>query len=568
MQVTFAGSKFAKLLPAATFAMVVEFLMGLADSAIAGHVLGENALSSVNLMQPVFNVVSFFAMLVGVGASVLYSREMGRFEKRRASEFFTQGLWCALGFGGIMLAAMAAFRTPVLSSFGVTGAVFEGASVYWLWFMPCAVLEPVAVFLTQMCYNDGDDRLCSVSYAAQLICNCAMSVPLTMKFGLAGCAFGTVLGNMAAIAVMCVHFRRKTNTLTFVRHFSFRDAWRICACSAGDASIRLCYAVLFYMLTQYVITHFGPEKLPVLAVVTVVIGLSEAFDGVATAAQPLAAVYIGEGNVRLTRRIMNRATVAAAVEGALLTVVLLAFPGIVVRLVGMSDAALVADANAAVRLVSLGLVGTAVTMLYNSYYMFLSEMVLAIALTVLSTFLAPAVMCLALGAAMGESGVWLALGLAPYAALALVAAWIAWRRGSGKVPLLLDRHRERSTRVYDLVLDEKSICAVSESIGKLLSTRRCAGRELAARAALLVEETLMVVKDRNAGRRILAEVSLDMSHGVSIVMRDDGEIFDITDADAQISSLRSYLVSSLMQATPGRRNMTTTGFNRNHFALV
>jgi len=77
----------------------------------------------------------------------------------------------------------------------------------------------------------------------------------------------------------------------------------------------------------------------------------------------------------------------------------------------------------------------------------------------------------------------------------------------------------------------------------------------------------MIVKDRNAGRRILAEVTVDLRDGLRLVLRDDGEIFDITDADAKVSSLRSYLVSNLMAATPARRNMLTTGFNRNAFRL-
>ena len=96
---TFAASKFAKFLPTATFAMAVEYLMGLSDSVICGQIIGEDGLSVINLMQPVFNVVSFIALLVGTGTSVLYAMEMGRFDRRRASELLTQGLWSALGFG-------------------------------------------------------------------------------------------------------------------------------------------------------------------------------------------------------------------------------------------------------------------------------------------------------------------------------------------------------------------------------------------------------------------------------------------------------------------------------------
>lgn len=78
----------------------------------------------------------------------------------------------------------------------------------------------------------------------------------------------------------------------------------------------------------------------------------------------------------------------------------------------------------------------------------------------------------------------------------------------------------------------------------------------------------MVVRERNVGRPVLAEVTVDLNKDpFSLVLRDDGIIFNITDADQRISSLRSYLVSNLMVNLPNRRNLTTTGFNRNVFRL-
>ncbi|MBQ1345957.1 MAG: hypothetical protein IIY62_06290, partial [Kiritimatiellae bacterium] len=93
------------------------------------------------------------------------------------------------------------------------------------------------------------------------------------------------------------------------------------------------------------------------------------------------------------------------------------------------------------------------------------------------------------------------------------------------------------------------------------------GAARAAKASLLVEETLMTVRERNAGRRVRAEVTVDLNDALVMTLRDDGVLFDITDADQSISSLRTYLVSNLMTAIPVRRNLTTTGFNRNVFKL-
>ena len=38
----------------------------------------------------------------------------------------------------------------------------------------------------------------------------------------------------------------------------------------------------------------------------------------------------------------------------------------------------------------------------------------------------------------------------------------------------------------------------------------------------------MTVLDKNAGRRTLAEVTLEMSDAPTIILRDDGVIFDLT----------------------------------------
>ena len=81
----------------------------------------------------------------------------------------------------------------------------------------------------------------------------------------------------------------------------------------------------------------------------------------------------------------------------------------------------------------------------------------------------------------------------------------------------------------------------------------------------MAEEVFMVVKDRNKGRTVLGEASVDLNDGIRLILRDDGEIFDITDADARISSLRTFLVASIMEKQAQRLNFVSTGFNRNIF---
>ena len=563
---TFAISKFRSFLPAATFAMAAEFLMGLSDSVICGHILGETGLSAVNLMQGVFEIVTFVGMMVTVGTSVLFATELGALHVRRAQGYFTLGLLAAVAFGLLAAAVLAIVRTPVIAAFGASQAVSDMTASYWLWFLPAAALQPAAFFLGTMCYTDGDARLSFCSYLAQLLGNCLMSVPLTMAFGAAGCAVGTGLGSLAAIVVLLFHFRRKGCMLGLSRHFVPYDIVRISRMSFGDASKNIGKAALMFALNAYVIAHFGSGMLPVLAVVVMTIGISEMFDGVANAAQPLASVYIGERNPLLTKRVMRAALVTTLLEGGGVMLLLLAFPGLMLSLVGINSPETVPEACLAVRIVSAALPSLALVLLFNSYYVFIGREKLSSILTLLAVFGLPVALYPVFGYIWGAYGVWTALGLSPALALGFVAMYVLMRGGRRGFPFMLPCERENAIRVFDLALDPADICGASASVGAHLRAQGIDGHR-ASKASLLVEEALMVVHDRNSGKCIKAEVTVDLNDGLMLVLRDDGEIFNITDADARVSSLRGYLVSNLMTAIPVRRNLTTTGFNRNVFKL-
>ena len=53
--------QFRKLLVVGSFSVAVEFLMGLSDSVVGGHLLGESALAAIGLLAPVRTSITFFA---------------------------------------------------------------------------------------------------------------------------------------------------------------------------------------------------------------------------------------------------------------------------------------------------------------------------------------------------------------------------------------------------------------------------------------------------------------------------------------------------------------------------
>ncbi len=557
MRRVFAVEKFKSLLLAGSFTVLASYVVRLTDSLIAGNLLGADALAGVNLASPFLSAVSFCAGLVATGMATNYSLAMGRCDRDRARRYFMQGVWSVLALGGGLMVAAIFGREFYLGFFGASEPVTAFAREYFAWTAPVAVLEGVLMLLVSLGYADGDSILCMLGYLVVFAGNLVFSLlAVHWGFGLAGCAFGSVLAEGLGCLVLALHFLRRTNTFAPVAHFSFGDSWRIVSASFGDAAAFLCDGLLFLFLNKFVIMVFGSQWLPVLGLLAVLWGFLEVLNGVGVALQPIVTVYYGEGNVRTVRQVLASAVRWSLLEGAVLALALEAFPGLPVAMVGLEDPGLVAAAKTAVRWLGAGALALALAGLFNSYYMFVERSLLAGLVTFVGYLILP-VAAVAVLSVFGIGGVWAGVGLGPVLGILISAAVIVAVAGRERFPHLLAREREAGIHVFDLRIDEREIVEVSRAISGLPG--------VPMRAALVTEEVLMAVKDRARGRHLLGEVTLDLNDGVQLTIRDDGEIFDITDVDQSVSSLRTYLVASMMQCQRGRMNLVTTGFNRNVF---
>jgi len=559
MRRAFGVSKFQSLLVAGSFTVLANYIVRLSDSVIAGNLLGPDALAGINLAGPCLSAISFLAGLIATGVATEYSIAMGRCDQRRARQFFVQGLWSVLLFGGILAALIGFGREAFLGFFGASAEITAHARGYLSWIWPLALVDGVQMLLVSLAYADGDSRLCMLAYAEIFVGNFVTSVvAVKLGFGCAGCAVGSVVAETLAILIMSVHFFRKTNTLKLVAHFRLTDSFRIFAASFGDAAAFLCDGLLFFFLNKFVIMTVGSHLLPVVGVATALWGFLEFFNGVGVAIQPIVTVYYGEGNTKAIGSVMASAMRVSLVEGLAFMALFGLFPRLVTGLVGISDPELVWQSVTAIRWMCGGFVALAFAGLFNSYYMFVEKPVLAGVITFLCYLVMP-VAAVAAGALVGVEGIWAGIGAGPFLGLAVTSLIILSTSGVSMFPLLLPRDREDKLHVFDLQLTDREIVETSRKIGTVPG--------VPMKAALMAEEVFMAVKDRAGGKLVRGEATLDLNDGVRLTLRDDGEIFDITDADQSISSLRSYLVASMMISNDGKQNLITTGFNRNVFSF-
>ena len=560
----FCEIKFRSMLFTGTLTLAVLYIMLLCDTIIAGYFIGEKGVAAINAVTPVTGIVTFLSTVVAIGSGILYSREIGAMNKRRADEIFGQGLILSIAIAAFSASALALGRELYFRANGVTGEIYELASAYYRWTPLNAVLNVTVNYLTQMVYTDGDETCNNISYGCQIGGNIVLSVLLARSLGMAGIILGTIIGNVLGLLAICWHFFKKSNTLHFVWHLSWRDLLDSVRFSIMDAAIYLCWAVMDYVMIGHISARYGETGQITLAVVVSVIEFSVVMDGVGMAVQPLMGTYLGEKNHVLIRRLMRAALTAALIEGLIANVLVFIFAKQFCALFGIAGGAALLPSVRAVRIVSLGMTFCSVFSLTTSYYMLVNHVGLSVAITVLKDGLLYSTLPLLASVLFGETGMWAAFAAVPALALALAFLFVRLRYGAARFPYLLE-NADTKILVLDDTLTKESCVRLSQQVESALREQGFSSRT-ANRAALFTEEIGLTILEKNAAEKkaILTEISL-LFEGDSVLLieRDSGEIFDLTDPDQAISGLSSFILSGLMEAHKEKAYLTTTGYNRN-----
>jgi len=575
----FGITKFRRLLFVSCAGLASTNLIDLTDTMIAGNLLGEKALSAMNLFWPCIDFQFFVCMAVASGSAILHSRAVGDFDARRATNVFSNGLLLA-GLMGLALGVGLWFaRGPAVAFYGISGETLGYLTAYWNVFVLEVVIFPVYVYLNTMIACDGDPVVGAASFTTELCVNAVASYFLCRIYGAAGCAMGSIASTLSGLAVTSVHFLRKSNSLVFRWHFSFRESVAAFAADLPEASVSLFTAVVYVVMNKVLIISFGENSLPVMTAVVATNGFALFLYGVPPAAQPLVGVYRTEGNFGAVRRVMCAALGTSLMLGALMGAVFAVFPELTVRLIGVETPEIARQASMAVRTVACSYPFVALTALFTAYYLYIERSRLSVSLVALQSAVLPLTFSAVGAFAWGQGGFWIGYAAAtPLAVLFFfLVLKVVCRDRLEAPPWFLDMTRDVYATAWTLNTTPEEICRVAEDVQTRLRTVEAPPKAL-AKASLLVEDMLMEIRGRNGGKAVLAEVLLDVrSTGASdgrfdarLILRDDGVIgvMEAPPAEEGVADgFRGEMLEKVKKNLSGMRSRVTTGFNRQEFVL-
>lgn len=192
-------------------------LYNLADTSIAGHLLGDGALAEIGATAALYSMITGFAFGLNTGFALVVSRFFGAGDERgvrRASGWMVvlAAIWAVVLTGGFL-----ALRRPLLSALNTPDTVMEGALSY--------ITVILAGIPLTMAYNLEAGLLRSVGNSMTplyfLMFSCGLNVGLDYLFmgplhmGVRGAAAATVISQGISAVLGFVYIARNYVQMRF-----------------------------------------------------------------------------------------------------------------------------------------------------------------------------------------------------------------------------------------------------------------------------------------------------------------------------------------------------------------
>ena len=110
--------------------MVVASLYSVVDGLFVSNLVGDLALSAVNIVMPIAMIVGAFGFMLGTGGSAIVARTMGEGDRDLANRYFSLFVWCVVGLGAALSLVCVVFMEPIVRLAGASDLLVDDCVIY------------------------------------------------------------------------------------------------------------------------------------------------------------------------------------------------------------------------------------------------------------------------------------------------------------------------------------------------------------------------------------------------------------------------------------------------------
>jgi putative MATE family efflux protein len=248
----------------ATIAMIVTALYNLTDTIFVGQGAGDIAIGALSIANPVQMIVMAFGLMIGVGASSVFSRAYGSNDPERMRRSVNTAIFMGVVFSVLVAVFGLIFLDDMLILFGATDLNIGYAEDYLFYILIGLVPFSLSVIFNNLARAEGRAKIAMISMIIGAGVNIVLDPIFIFDWGLGlgvkGAAIATVIAKTASFiyvfaASLSSNSKLKIN-LRKIHEVDFRMMFDIS--SIGFSSfVRNALGAILVILINNLIKHYS-----------------------------------------------------------------------------------------------------------------------------------------------------------------------------------------------------------------------------------------------------------------------------------------------------------------------
>lgn len=400
--------------------VMVTSLYSLADRIFVSRGVGVSALAGISVVFPVMIIYMAFGMLVGSGAGVRVSINLGKKDFVRAEKVLGNAFSFSIFLGIFVTILNFLIKGPMLRMFGAGPETFQYADEYLSIILLGSTFGMVGYSLNNIIRSEGNARIAMYSMFLSAGLNIILD-PIfifVLDMGVKGAAIATVISQLALCIWVIAHFR-STKSVLRLRMVNLKPVKEIIVyiVTIGFAPFSMMIAASFVqsLFMKQLLTYGNDIAVGAMGIInSVSIMLVMSIVALNMASQPIIGFNYGAlqfERVLQTVKLGLRAATLIALGGWFICMLI---PGLIVGLFNAGDAELQETGVSGLRIFNAVLPLVGYQIIASNLFQSIGRARLAATLSLLRQVIFLVPLLIILPSFFGLTGVWLAMPVSDF----------------------------------------------------------------------------------------------------------------------------------------------------------
>lgn len=361
---------------AAVLTAAASQLAHTADSMIVGHVVGPDAVSAINLVLPLVEVLNCMGFLICFGANAMCAQAIGGHDMDKVARVFTSTIITVMTLGLAVSLGISLFSQQIVSLMSeeprLNGMAYDYIHTYAMggW------LQMLSYGLCLFVATDGRPRMVTIAVVAGAIANIAVDIVTIsiLDMGVDGAAIGSLSMFTVNILILTGYLRKPGSSYRL--KLPGKSIFGIFKANVKEGApitvSNSLMAITIMLINDIVLRFLGSDGLFIWSVCLQMLLLSYVFiDGVIESMFAIGGVLMGERDLKGLEILVKQALIVIAILVAVV-IVMMYMPGFIGHLFGVTAGSeLALELDRVLRIFALMLIPFAITQILLSTYQIL-----------------------------------------------------------------------------------------------------------------------------------------------------------------------------------------------------